>query len=87
MPRTEVSLFDAIRSYSDMSATSFLVGLACLIALADIGCGVALYGVVHHWAPESWWPMAVLKNVWGAKVTVIFIIFWVCTSVHVQYHT
>lgn len=84
MPRrmratAEVSLFEAIRSYSDMSATSFLVGLACLIALADVGCGVALYGVVHDWAPESWWPMAIIKNVLGSKV--IFFVYLVLTRV------
>lgn len=74
MPRRmrsgDVSLFEAIRSYSDMSATSFLVGLACFIALADVGCAVALYGVVHDWAPGSWGPLVILKNTWGGQVWV-----------------
>lgn len=72
MPRrvraADVSLFEAIRSYSDVSATSFLVGLACLIGLADIACAVALYGVVHEWAPESWGPLVILRNTWGGQV-------------------
>eukprot|EP00903_Cladosiphon_okamuranus_P007815 g7561.t1 len=71
MPRRvrggEVSLFEAIRSYSDVSATSFLVGLACLVALGDVACAVALYGVVHDWAPASWGPLVILSNTWGGQ--------------------
>lgn len=63
-----MSLFDAVRSYSDLSATSFLVGLACFIALADVGCAVGLYGTVHGWAPESWGPLVILRNAWGSEV-------------------
>ena len=78
MPRrvraAEVSLFEAIRSYSDVSATSFLVGLACLIALADVGCAVALYGVVHDWAPGSWGPLVILKNTWGGQVCFLWLL-------------
>lgn len=80
MPRRvragDVSLFEAIRSYSDVSATSFLVGLACLIALGDVACAVALYGVVHDWAPESWGPLVILKNTWGGQVCFAFVCLW-----------
>lgn len=68
--RTQVSLLDAVRSYSDVSTKSFLVGIACAIAVADVGCAVGLYGVVHDWAPESWGPLVILRNTWGERVCV-----------------
>ncbi|CAB1110551.1 ABC [Ectocarpus sp. CCAP 1310/34] len=61
----DVSLFEAIRSYTDVSASSFLVCVACLIGVADVGCAVALYGVVHSWAPRSWGPLVMLQHMWG----------------------
>ncbi|CAN0106637.1 unnamed protein product [Ectocarpus sp. 13 AM-2016] len=61
----DVSLFEAIRSYTDVSASSFLVCVACLVGVADVGCAVALYGVVHSWAPGSWGPLVMLQHMWG----------------------
>ncbi|CAN0112372.1 unnamed protein product [Ectocarpus sp. 12 AP-2014] len=65
MRTADVSLFEAIRSYTDVSASSFLVCVACLIGVADVGCAVALYGVVHSWAPGSWGPLVMLQHMWG----------------------
>ncbi|CAN0128224.1 unnamed protein product, partial [Ectocarpus fasciculatus] len=65
MRTSDVSLFEAIRSYTDVSASSFLVCVACLIGVADVGCAVALYGVVHSWAPRSWGPLVMLQHMWG----------------------
>eukprot|EP00903_Cladosiphon_okamuranus_P007814 g7560.t1 len=63
----DVSLFEVIRSYTNVSATSLFVGLACLIAMGDVACAVTLYGVVHDWAPASWGPLVILKNTWGGQ--------------------
>lgn len=68
MRTADVSLFEAIRSYTDVSASSFLVCVACLIGVADVGCAVALYGVVHSWAPRSWGPLVMLQHMWGDQV-------------------
>eukprot|EP00904_Undaria_pinnatifida_P012405 jgi/Undpi1/8295/HiC_scaffold_25.g10764.m1 len=71
MPRigrnANLSLYEALRSYSDVSATSFLVGVACVVAVADVGCAITLYGVVHDWEPGSWWPSVILEHMWGGQ--------------------
>lgn len=79
MPRwtrtSDLSLFEAIRSYSDVSAKSFLVGSACFIGLVDVGCAVALYGVVHRWAPGAWWPLTIIKNTWDKEVCLLLLCY------------
>lgn len=64
----DVTLLEVVTSYSDVSATSFLAVAACVVAVADVGCAIALYGVVHAWAPGAWWPLAILKNTWDKQV-------------------
>lgn len=64
----EVSVFEVITSYSDISPTQLLVATACVVAVADIGCAIALYGEIHGWAARSWWPLVILKNTWDAEV-------------------
>lgn len=78
---TDVSLFEAVRSYTDVSATSFLVGTACVVGLIDVGCAIALYGIVHRWSPGSWSPLAILENMWDSQVLEICAPVCVCVCV------
>lgn len=64
----DVTLVEVVTSYTDVSATSFLVGVGCLLGVVDVGCSIALYGVVHEWAPGAWSPLAILKNTWDRQV-------------------
>lgn len=82
MPRRiqgEVSVLEAITSYSDVSPTSFLVVCACVIAATDVGCAIALYGELHHWEIRPWWPLAILRNTWDSKVRMMQMVSFAVT--------
>lgn len=72
----DVSIFEVITSYTDVSPKFFLVGTATVIALADMACAIVLYGEVHEWSASAWWPLTIFKNTWDAEVSNTYSCIW-----------